>query len=114
MPVMLERWNDDKMDALEGKVDALGGQMREQGRETRELRREVRREIGGLRQEMSQEIGGLRQEINDMRKDSIALRQEMKVGFEQMYRAMFNGAIALTSGFVAGFAGLIVLIATLQ
>lgn len=24
MAVMLERWNDDKMDALAGKVDALG------------------------------------------------------------------------------------------
>ncbi|HET8863118.1 MAG TPA: hypothetical protein VFM94_07700 [Solirubrobacterales bacterium] len=24
MPVMLERWNDDKMDELSGKVDALG------------------------------------------------------------------------------------------
>jgi len=72
MPVMLERWNDDKMDALEGKVDDLGGEMREQ-------------------------------------------RREMKAGFERvddrferMQRTMLNGVIALTSGFLAGFAALIV------
>ncbi|HET8863117.1 MAG TPA: hypothetical protein VFM94_07695 [Solirubrobacterales bacterium] len=29
MPVMLERWNDDKMDALSEKVDRLGVEMRE-------------------------------------------------------------------------------------
>ena len=78
MPVMLERWNDDKMDALEGKVDVLGGQMREQQEETREL------------------------------------RKEMKAGFEQMHRTLLNAVIALTSGFLAGFAALIVLIATSQ
>jgi hypothetical protein len=33
MPVMLDRWNDPKMDALAAKVDDLGGQMREQRRE---------------------------------------------------------------------------------
>ena len=38
MAVMLERWNDDKMDALDAKVDGLGGQMREQRQEMRELR----------------------------------------------------------------------------
>ena len=27
---MLERWNDDKMDALAGKVDGLDRQLREQ------------------------------------------------------------------------------------
>jgi hypothetical protein len=33
MSVMLERWNDDKMDALGEKVDGLGEQMREQRQE---------------------------------------------------------------------------------
>jgi hypothetical protein len=51
MPVMLERWNDDKMDALEAKVDNLGDPMREQRQETRELRREVRQEMGDMRQD---------------------------------------------------------------
>jgi hypothetical protein len=78
MPVMLERWNDDKMDALKDKVDDLGNQMREQRQETREL------------------------------------RQEMKAGFEQMHRTMLGGVIAMTNGFLAGFAALVVLIATLH
>ena len=76
---MLERWNDEKMNALEGKVDGLGDQMREQRQETRELWQETRE-----------------------------LRNEMKAGFEQMHRTMFNGAITLTSGFLTGFAALIV------
>jgi outer membrane murein-binding lipoprotein Lpp len=56
MPVMLERWNDDKMDELAGKVDVLGTdvavldakvdglavQMREQRQEMREQRLEMR------------------------------------------------------------------------
>ncbi|HEX6665088.1 MAG TPA: hypothetical protein VF081_00655 [Solirubrobacterales bacterium] len=33
MPVMLERWNDDKMDALDAKVDGLTLELREQGRD---------------------------------------------------------------------------------
>ncbi|HMJ73530.1 MAG TPA: hypothetical protein VK471_09230 [Solirubrobacterales bacterium] len=36
MSVVLERWNDDKMDALSEKVDGLGGQIREQRREIKE------------------------------------------------------------------------------
>lgn len=46
MQVMLERWNDDKMDALNGKVDDLAGQM-EKGfmrvdAELREQRQEMK------------------------------------------------------------------------
>lgn len=33
MPVMLERWNDDKMDALDAKVDGLDRELREQRHE---------------------------------------------------------------------------------
>jgi hypothetical protein len=33
MPVMLERWNDDKMDALAAEVRGLGTELREQRRE---------------------------------------------------------------------------------
>lgn len=45
MPVMLERWNDDKMDALEAKVDAVLAELREQ-------RQEMKAELGEQRQEM--------------------------------------------------------------
>lgn len=46
MPVMLERWNDDKMDALDAKVNDLGARM-EKGfervdGELRELRQEMK------------------------------------------------------------------------
>jgi hypothetical protein len=33
MPVMLERWNDDKMDALDAKVERVEGELLEQRRE---------------------------------------------------------------------------------
>jgi hypothetical protein len=36
MPVVLERWNDDKMDGLSEKVDGLDRQMREQRKEMKE------------------------------------------------------------------------------
>ena len=42
MPVMLERWNDDKMDGLEAKVDGLGTQMGEIRQELREERKETK------------------------------------------------------------------------
>jgi hypothetical protein len=42
---MLERWNDDKMDALSGKVDDLGESMRELQAEIREERKQTRAEL---------------------------------------------------------------------
>lgn len=79
MPVMLERWNDDKMDALAAKVDGTAVQLREHRRETREDMRE-------LRQEMEE------------------LRQEMKDGFERMGRTMVQGAFGLAGSMIVGFA----------
>jgi hypothetical protein len=35
MPVMLERWNDDKMDALAAKVDGIEAQLLELQRDTK-------------------------------------------------------------------------------
>ena len=35
MPVMLERWNDDKMDALDAKVGRIDAELLEQRREVR-------------------------------------------------------------------------------
>lgn len=92
MAVMLERWNDDTMDALEGKVDELGEQMREQRGETRELRQEMK---AGFEQ-----VDNRFERVNDR--------------FEQLHRTLVGGVIAMTSAFIAGFAALIVLIATLH
>jgi hypothetical protein len=39
---MLERWNDDKMDALAAEVRGLGTELREQRREMREQRNEMK------------------------------------------------------------------------
>jgi len=55
MPMMLERWNDDKMDALDAKVDGLSSLMREQRGEMREQRgemREQRAEFSALQRTM--------------------------------------------------------------
>lgn len=96
MPVMVERWNDDRMDSLgarvddldrgvavlDSKVDDLGEQMREQKQEMREQRQEMRQ-----------------------------LGQEMKVGFERMHRLMVQGVLGLSAAYMAGFAALIGLIA---
>jgi hypothetical protein len=42
---MLERWNDDKMDALAGKVDDLAESMRELRAEIRDERKQTRAEL---------------------------------------------------------------------
>lgn len=42
MPVMLERWNDDKMDALAATVTRVDEDLRELRQESRELRQEMK------------------------------------------------------------------------
>ena len=90
MPVMLERWNDDRMDALEAKVDDLAEGLREHRQESRELRQEMR--TGFTR------IDGRFERVDGR--------------FERMQRTMLAAAIAISSSFITGFAAAIVLIAT--
>lgn len=73
MAVMLERWNDDKMDALAGKVDDLGLALGEQ----------------------AQELRGQAQELHEHRK-------ETKQGFESLHRMLVYVAVALPSSFIVG------------
>jgi phosphoglycerate-specific signal transduction histidine kinase len=47
MSVMLERWNDDKMDSLAAKVDGLGKELREQ-------RQELNARLDGMQRTMIQ------------------------------------------------------------
>lgn len=115
MPVMLERWNDDKMDGLAAKVDDFGVQLREQRQEMNELRkaqrdetRELRQEMKDLGQEMRQEMKDLGQEMRHEMKD---LQKEMKAGFERVdgrfervERMMTQAAIALSGSMILGFA----------
>jgi hypothetical protein len=87
MTVILNRWNDDKMDALAGKVDGLDRQLREQ-------RREMRAELGEQRQDLREH------------------RKETKQGFEAMHRTMIQTTVAVLTAFVVGFGALVGLIAT--
>jgi hypothetical protein len=72
MAVMLERWNDDRMDDLAGKVDEIGVQLREQRREAQaqgaELRRGMQAQGAELRREMQAQGAELRQEILELRR----------------------------------------------
>lgn len=97
MAVMLERWNDDKMDGLAAKVDGLGDQMREQRREMREFR---------------VEMGEMRKEMRMIRAEMVDLRKETSAGLERLGRTMAQGAVGLAGSVVIGFGALIGLIAT--
>jgi len=66
MPVMLERWNDDKMDALAAKVDEHGTQLSEIRYELREQRKETRDGLNKLAEALREE------------------RKETKAGFEKI------------------------------
>jgi hypothetical protein len=87
MPVMLERWNDDKMDALASKVDGLGVELREQRKEFQEQRNEFRKEL--------REQG-----------------KETNAGLVGLHRLLVQTTVAVLSAFVIGFGALIGLIAT--
>jgi hypothetical protein len=97
MAVMLERWNDDRMDDLAGKVDEIGVQLREQGAE---LRKEMQAQSADLRQEM-RALGG------EMRKEMRAQRAEMRQEMLELRRAIKAGAISVSSSAIVGFAALL-------
>jgi|GEM_PF-1937542 len=89
MPVMLERWNDDKMDALDAKVDGLNSLMREQRKEMREQREEMRQEMAEQRQEM----------------------REQRTEFGALQRTMVMATVGTLGIFITGFctlAGLVI------
>jgi len=54
MAVMLERWNDDKMDALAGKVDGLERDLREVRQDLREHRKEAKQGFDNLHRTLIQ------------------------------------------------------------
>jgi hypothetical protein len=87
MPVMLERWNDDKMDALAAKIEDLGSRM----------------EKGFARVDT---------ELREQRQETRELRLEMNTRFEAMQRLMTQAAVGISASFITGFAALIALVAT--
>jgi len=54
MTVMFERWNDDKMDALAGKVDGLERDLREIRHDLREHRQETKQGFDALHRTLIQ------------------------------------------------------------
>jgi hypothetical protein len=59
MPVMLERWNDDRMDALAAEVALTREQLNEHRREVRGDMRELQREVHQMQRFMVQAAVGL-------------------------------------------------------
>jgi hypothetical protein len=87
MPVMLERWNDDKMDALEAKVDGLDGKVKD------------------LDRRMGKSFEKVDTELREQRQDT-------KAGFEAVHRTIIQTTVAVLTAFIVGFGALVGLIAT--
>ncbi len=87
MPVMLERWNDDKMDALSDRVD------------------ERFEQVDKRFEQVDKRFEQVYEELRELRLDT-------KAGFERTHRLMIQGILALSAAYMAGFAGLIGLVAT--
>jgi hypothetical protein len=84
MAVMLERWNDDKMDALDAKIDAL----------------DVKVEGLTVRVDcLDRGLGELHRDVRDLQKTT-------KEGFEAMSRTLVHTIIALTTTFAIGASAL--------
>lgn len=104
MPVALERWNDDRMDALSSKVDHLGEQLREQ---SQDLREQLREQGKDLREQLRENRQDLREVSQDLREH----RTEVKQGFETLHRMLIQTTVAILTAFIVGFAALISLVA---
>jgi uncharacterized protein YoxC len=85
MSMMLERWNDDKMDILDAKVNDLAADVR------------------GL----TVKVDRVDCELGDLRQDFRELRKQVKEGFESMNRTLVQTTVALTTAFVIGGSALI-------
>lgn len=86
MPVMLERWNDDKMDALDAQVTSVDAK------------------VDDLARRMERGFERVDVELREQRAELREQRQEMKAGFERLYRLMFQFcgiAIAALIGLIA-------------
>ena len=108
MAVMLERWNDGKMDALAAEVTGLAAKVGV-----------LDAKVDGLGTRMEKGFERVDVELREQRREMLELGREMKAGFERVderlertHRLMVVGVIALSSAYTAGFAALVGLIAT--
>lgn len=97
MPMVLERWNDDKMDGLAAKVDRIDLELREQRQDLRELRKELHED----RRERHEDHKELHENLKDMNKR-----------FDAFSRTMIQATLGMATGFVIGWGALVGLIAT--
>jgi hypothetical protein len=84
---MREKWTDERLDDLNHRVD--------------EGFREIREEMRALRVEMNARFDAM-----DKRFDGMDAR------FDAMQRTMLHAIVAMSAAFLAGFGGLVALIAT--
>jgi hypothetical protein len=73
MPVMLERWNDDKMDALAADVAGLGSGVGV-----------IDTKVDNLDDQMEKGFARVDTELREQRQETRELRQEMKASFERI------------------------------
>jgi uncharacterized protein YoxC len=97
MPVMLERWNDDKMDALDSKVNDLAA-------DVRGLTVKVDR--------VGRELGDIRQDFRAFREELHEDVKEMNKRFDAFSRTTAQASVGMATGFVIGWGALVGLIAT--
>lgn len=98
MTVVLERWNDDRMDALAGKVDDLGGQMDQRFEE--------------VNRRFDQRFESVENELREQRREMKAGFERIDDRFERMQRLMVQAVVGLSASFITGFTLLAGLIAT--
>jgi hypothetical protein len=87
MAVMLERWNDDKMDALDAKVDDM---------DLRLTRVEVK--VDGLSTKvdgLGTQMGEIRHELREERKETKAGFEKLGERFDRMQRTMLWAAVTI-------------------
>jgi predicted RNase H-like nuclease (RuvC/YqgF family) len=84
MAMMLERWNDEKMDALAAKVD---------GMDVRLARVEVK--VDERFEQVDKRFERVESELHEQRLETSELRREMKAGFDRMHRSLLGAATAI-------------------
>lgn len=101
MSVMLERWNDDRMDGLEAKFDGLEAKF--DGLERKVDLLEVK--VDGLAERFEQvdrRFEQVDQRFERVETELLEQRREMRAGFaaigesfERLHRLMFQGGVAM-------------------
>jgi outer membrane murein-binding lipoprotein Lpp len=84
MPVMLERWNDDKMDELAGKVDALGTDVAV-----------LDAKVDGLDAKVDAKVDGLAVQMREQRLETKAGLERLDDRFERMQWYLLGAAVTI-------------------